>query len=106
MEKQIKELVLDYQNLISKLDRKLAVYEQLGSPEEIASKLNLKLESIPESKLTGDIVIKKTSRLLEEKRKKNLLAIEESNKEEIANVIEKLPKNIVSDMRDFLSKFE
>lgn len=109
MEKQIKELVLDYQKLIAKMDNKLAVYEQLGTPEEIATKLKISLVAIPESNLSN-VVIKKTNALLEAKRNKIVLEKQEvSKQEEITEVISKMPKTSsspVADMREFLSKFD
>ena len=47
MEERVKisNLIKDYQILIRKLDDKLAVYEQLGSPESIAEQLGIELKT-------------------------------------------------------------
>jgi len=41
--KNTRELIEDYQELIHTMDEKLSLYEQLGTPEGIAEKLNVEL---------------------------------------------------------------
>lgn len=110
MKRQVNQLVMEYQNVIAKLDNKLAVYEQLGTPEEIAKKLDLTLTSIVESKV-GEIDVKKTNAIIEARKRlseKDALENKEIEKKtEIKEVIATLNKpNLVGDMKTLLSKFK
>ena len=49
--KDVLATIKDYQKIIRNLDKRLALYEQLGSPGELAKKLGIELKKIEESKI-------------------------------------------------------
>lgn len=96
---------MEYQRIISKLDKKLAMYEQLGSPEEISSKLKVELKPIPEA-VMRDVVIQKSNALLESARAR---LAEEKVEAEFGNAVQetisKIPdQSDVNSLKELLSK--
>lgn len=49
--KNLSATIKDYQKVIRTLDKQLAMYEQLGTPTEIAKKLGVELEKVEESNI-------------------------------------------------------
>lgn len=47
--KNVEATIKDYQKIIRTLDKRLAMYEQLGSPGELAKKLGVELSKVDES---------------------------------------------------------
>ena len=107
MKKQIKDVIMEYQKIIAKLDNKLAMYEQLGTPEEISEKIKVVLKPIPES-VMNEMVVQKSSELLESARAR----IEQEKKEEefkveLSKTISIIPEQSTGDLdsiKELLSK--
>ena len=62
--KSVEEVLTHYQDIIAKLDAQLAMYEQLGTIDELSEKLSIKVTTVTpavnESIVADKVTVKKT----------------------------------------------